>query len=443
MIAPSPDLPSGIEESLAACPQFRILVVGTTGVGKSSLIGSVFNLSLDAIDIAHNRAGRANISFGYICEENPRFILHDSQGFEHGGANTWGLVEQFLRQRNASPDVQDHVHAIWLCIETPRTGSRLQHTGDENLIALARELEIPLIVVFTKFDVLVVERVRKLKLSPDHALAKAEEALRTRLADEHFPQAGVEWVRISTKHGHFRTLKELTDVTRQSLHDVEGALWVPWALAQQINARQKVEQSIKEGCKRYWLNLSKSTLFEGEVLRDCLWRIYEDIIKIWNFYDPQKLLYKKKTFALTLKLVEDFMPKTEAELAGDSDFLSQYSDVMTLATAIGATFAQALGAVGIGIMAAKYLSRKYQALPQTARFLGAYIIDLTLVLHNVFLTTLFRDPPRRLSEDIIEAGLTAYDSAPVHRRVYELGEISNMFNFEQHIAELIQESIPS
>jgi hypothetical protein len=40
-------------------------------------------------------------------------------------------------------------------------------------------------------------------------------------------------------------LKTLTETTRRYLHDVEGDLWVPWAAAQQINAQQKVNFSIK------------------------------------------------------------------------------------------------------------------------------------------------------------------------------------------------------
>ncbi len=42
-------------------------------------------------------------------------------------------------------------------------------------------------------------------------------------------------------------LKRLTETTRICLHEVEGDLWVPWAAAQQINAQQKVNLSIKYG----------------------------------------------------------------------------------------------------------------------------------------------------------------------------------------------------
>ncbi|TFK70237.1 hypothetical protein BDN72DRAFT_958955 [Pluteus cervinus] len=438
----SADLPSRVEESLTACPQFRILVVGNTGVGKSSLISSIFNLSINDIDVAHDRAGRADISFGYTCEENPRFILHDSQGFEPGATESWEFVKRFLCERSARPAVRDHVHAIWLCIATPRTGMRLQQTGDEKLLALAEGLSIPLIVVFTKFDLLVSEHKRKLKLSPDDARAKAEQTLQTRLVEDKFG-INANCVRISTKASYVETLRELTDVTRQGLRDIEGELWLPWAAAQQINARQKVEQSIREGCKKYWLNLGTSATFKGQVLLHCIWRIYEDIIKVWNFHDPRQLLYKNDFFAQTLKLVEDFTPQSEAEMAAGGDsggWLSQYTDVMTMATAIGTTFAQALGGIGIGILALKYIHRTYQALPQTARFLGVYIIDVTIILHHVFLTTLSREPPRPLTDEILEDALMTYemqDRANNHSRIRKTGVV----NFEQQVASLIQESL--
>jgi len=40
-------------------------------------------------------------------------------------------------------------------------------------------------------------------------------------------------------------LLELADVTRNLLREVEGELWVPWAMAQQASAHQKVELSIE------------------------------------------------------------------------------------------------------------------------------------------------------------------------------------------------------
>ncbi|KIJ39713.1 hypothetical protein M422DRAFT_144907, partial [Sphaerobolus stellatus SS14] len=103
------NLSSRVEESLAACPQFRILVIG---VRKPSLVSSAFNMSLKNMDSPHNRAGTASISFAYNSDENPRFILHDSQGFEPGSTGNWNILERFLRERSATVELKDPVHAI-------------------------------------------------------------------------------------------------------------------------------------------------------------------------------------------------------------------------------------------------------------------------------------------------------------------------------------------
>ena len=52
-------------------------------------------------------------------------------------------------------------------------------------------------------------------------------------------------------------LVELTQVTRDNLKDVAGPLWAIWATAQQINARQKVELSIRCVFSGSTINTSK------------------------------------------------------------------------------------------------------------------------------------------------------------------------------------------
>ncbi|KDR86085.1 hypothetical protein GALMADRAFT_53448, partial [Galerina marginata CBS 339.88] len=83
-----------------------------TGVGKSSLVKAVFNVSLNDIDISHNRPGYTDIDREYTSNEYQWFILHDSPGFEAGCTKNWIKVEQFLRERSAKA-LRDQVHAIW------------------------------------------------------------------------------------------------------------------------------------------------------------------------------------------------------------------------------------------------------------------------------------------------------------------------------------------
>ncbi|PPQ81883.1 hypothetical protein CVT25_013877 [Psilocybe cyanescens] len=103
-------LPSQVEDTLGECPRFRILLVGKSGVGKSSLIAEIFNLDKEKVKIM--LAGNAEIEYGYTSPENPRFILHDSKGFEAGSGDNWTKVEKFLEQSRKS-NLLDKVHAIW------------------------------------------------------------------------------------------------------------------------------------------------------------------------------------------------------------------------------------------------------------------------------------------------------------------------------------------
>ena len=136
------------------------------------------------------------------------------------------------------------------------------------------EVNIPVIVVFTKYDLLVVEHFREcshLSSSTDKRVEAANRANRafrefTKELTGKYPFVPVQVSRKDRKNtqkengGLFiisvtrlfplnstagAMLLELTEVTRKNLRDVEGSLWALWATAQQINARQKVELSIR------------------------------------------------------------------------------------------------------------------------------------------------------------------------------------------------------
>ena len=42
----------------------------------------------------------------------------------------------------------------------------------------------------------------------------------------------------------------------------------------------------------YWRNLGRSSEFEGQILIDCIHRIHDDVLKVWNFNDPTKVSCK-------------------------------------------------------------------------------------------------------------------------------------------------------
>ena len=63
--------------------------------------------------VSHSEAGVTNINTAIVANENGRFILHDSQGFEHGEGENFRKVVDFLKVRKDMPNVRDQVHAVW------------------------------------------------------------------------------------------------------------------------------------------------------------------------------------------------------------------------------------------------------------------------------------------------------------------------------------------
>ena len=39
----------------------------------------------------------------------------------------------------------------------------------------------------------------------------------------------------------------------------------------------------------YWRDLDNNVFFQGHRLVDCIGRIHDDVLKIWNFNDPSKV----------------------------------------------------------------------------------------------------------------------------------------------------------
>ncbi len=74
--------------------------------------------------------------------------------------------------------------------------------------------------------------------------------------------------------------------------------------------------------------------------------------------------------------------------------------------------------------------------------MGAYIIDLTLLLHRVFMTMLVQEPPRILSKDLVNDEIPTYKEllAPrIHGHVREMGH--QLTDFEKQIVGPIRESL--
>ncbi|KAH9024673.1 hypothetical protein EDB84DRAFT_1273827, partial [Lactarius hengduanensis] len=85
------------------CPQ--------SGVGKSTLIKSIFGTSIDPTDY---KPGRADIQQEFCSAENPFLVLHGSEGFEPGDLTNFETVRKFIQQRlQQDLPLSERIHGLW------------------------------------------------------------------------------------------------------------------------------------------------------------------------------------------------------------------------------------------------------------------------------------------------------------------------------------------
>jgi len=92
-------------------PNFRILICGNAGVGKSTLLNRVFGSQMSQEN--HHQHGKHDIDQPFESDKHPGLIIHDSEGFQAGDTKEVVAFEKFLKKRLMAPDVEDQLHAIW------------------------------------------------------------------------------------------------------------------------------------------------------------------------------------------------------------------------------------------------------------------------------------------------------------------------------------------
>ncbi|KAG1778244.1 hypothetical protein EV702DRAFT_1094974 [Suillus placidus] len=405
-------LQSTSSDILQICPRFRLLVIGKTGVGKSSLIQQAFKIN--EVHVSEHRRGEADIDKEFIAPENERFVLHDSQGFEAGDSSCFTIAKHFIDRRRKMPKLQDKIHAVWLCLSIPHADGRLLESGVEEFLKLRKEIlgNIPIIVVFTKYDVFV----DKLELDAMESDEPDEAALEVLKIDtlnklciqplKEVAGSDILHTTVSTNEEYESTVRQLIDLTTTNVEKfVASEAALAMMIAQRVDVGLKVRASIAIGKKRYWRGIGSSMNFIGFTMWDCLSVIHKDIVDVWNFNDPGCHLASDQFKELMLKDLDkaDVPHTVEAFQFG----LSVVSTITAILTSLAGPFLPIVVPIAAGAVLVKWAYDTYQRTNIVLQRIMTYIVDLTCVMQILFLLA----PTGSISRRVIKIAIKAYEEA--------------------------------
>jgi len=418
------------DEIFRRCPQFRILVIGKTGVGKSTLINKAFGVQ--NATVSHDKPGEVSIERGLVSPQNNKFVLHDSKGFEPGEEDNLKIVQDFINRRRAETDLKDQLHAVWLCFEIPCTGGRLLETGVEQFLTSKRKGElgdIPIVVVFTKYDQLLVQVERTTNKSSFKGLSEAaiQDFIKTGAEDklqevciaplEKFAKSAIPYVTVSTNGKHKETLARLIQTTEELVCKHVGAdASVMTFVAQRVDHGLNIDASITVGKRRYWKALASSPTFKNCKTWDCLQVLHADIVNVWNFYDPDHHLRSDHFKGLMVQMVDELEVGPTANPTKTITIgLSMVGTIAGIMAALAGPAAPIVVPIAAGAVLAAWVYTVYQISHVALQRFMSYIDHLTLVFQTLYLVS---ESQEKLTRRVIKLAVASYLASPISDEVH-------------------------
>ncbi|KAI5988306.1 hypothetical protein F5J12DRAFT_528819 [Pisolithus orientalis] len=182
--------PTEVRKQIGRISRFRILVVGRANAGKTTILQRVCNTTdqpeifdgngekVDARTLQGSlRRGYHNIEDELVFKSNPRFVFHDSCGFEAGSEAEFDKVKKFVTGQAKSMKLEERIHAIWYCIPL-NENHRMVTAAEKKFFNECDTGHVPVIVLLTKADTLNLDAVQELTrrgLTVDDAMKEAPE----------------------------------------------------------------------------------------------------------------------------------------------------------------------------------------------------------------------------------------------------------------------------
>jgi len=287
---------------------FNILVIGSTGVGKSTLINEVLKLDENSENSAKTGMGEP-ITLGepkpYISDKVKGLKLWDSQGIDKSGYNIDQLKNSVINliNTNAKENNPDNfIHCIWYCVSEHRFET-IERDFLIDLMKIYHDETLPIIIPYTQciseeageammkeIDKICMKENRKIKIIP--VLAKDKKVGKKNNAT------------ILPKYG-------IDELLKISFAKIEGAVQSACfhSIREQIknnykNSIKMKQQKIKTAIKGH-LNTFNTNLPLNQ-LKEKILKLFEIIIKILIFEEDESKVLSENSKLNLLNFLEEY-----------------------------------------------------------------------------------------------------------------------------------------
>ncbi|KAH8994195.1 hypothetical protein EDB92DRAFT_1944025 [Lactarius akahatsu] len=424
-------LNSTVRQVLRGRFKFRILVVGKSRSGKSSLIKAVFQV--DATAESKDTRGKTDINVEFHPEDNRYLIIHECSVLESqpGDSQNLQTIRDFVSHRtDASRSPSEWLHAVWICVPASDAITGSFGEGVEDILNMRT---VPVILVLTKFDMIVREICGDVQ-EDEHARARVfamcEDSCR-RLFNKDLRDVPVEIV--SEKPRYVDLIERLVVTTDRFIMGAPGPLMgfgnqgeqsrvsaVPlaWSAALRVSRGIIIQTSIEVGRSGYWPRLWSSVDFADHALQSCVNIIHVDLVETWNHNDKTRYLESDEFKAKMSHLVKD--------LAG-SGMMSDHDPGSPYPTEAGVEFAD-------------WVHDVYRGSQENVRCVMGYIVDLTVILYAISSTTSGNISPESVLS-VIDRHVRSGRRNRIHRDIRRFVAEASIVRFSVPQKDLILERI--
>lgn len=224
--APISDLTDEAKKILKkAMAKLNFLIVGKTGVGKSTLINAVFGNK-----VAETGSGRPITQEITKMDVNQKFSIYDTKGLEMKDFKaTYDDIKNFLEEKEQE-EASEQIHIVWFCLA--ELGRRIED-GERELFELFKQKGYMTIIVITKAQQDMDENGKRFSEQ-----VKAD----LQVGDEHLQR--VMSLEIEDDEGNIKPVKGVKELTKKTYDALPSALKQAFAREQKYNRYIKYEAAL-------------------------------------------------------------------------------------------------------------------------------------------------------------------------------------------------------